>query len=249
MRPIRFPLLLTVALSTAANAQVFQPRQPSATDQWIIGFTAYPAFPIGDFRNDQKFGAGVDLMVGYQPFRREFTVIRATLGWLQYDSFNQNEDAQVCDYFGNNCTTETIFYDSQNHSTSFIHIGPEFMATRGTWRPFVYASGGVTFFHSTARFGDAFNSGSGTRGLFYSNNVSSAYGLGVRRVTARDGRQHGWEFGARLTRNAKAEYLTKEGVYRDASGNYAVSPKQGQANFITVHIGYNGGPRVNWNER
>lgn len=248
MRSIRLGLTLLV-LGGPATAQVLTPRQPSRMDQWIIGATAFPAFPIGDFRKDQKFGAGVDLMVGYQPFRREFTVLRATFGFLQYDSFNQNEDARICDQFGNNCANETIFYDSQNHSTSFMHVGPEFMATAGTWRPFVYAMGGVTFFHSTARFGSAFSSTSDSRGLFYSNNVSSAYGLGVRRVTGRDGRQHGWEFGARLTRNAKAEYLTKDGVYRDGSGNYQVSPKQGQANFITVHIGYNGGPRLNWNER
>jgi hypothetical protein len=248
MRLFRIALGL-ILTSSVAEAQVFASRPPRALDQWIIGITAFPAFPVGDFRQDQKFGAGLDLNVGYQPFRREMTVIRANFGFLQYDSYNRNESAEICDFFGNNCSNETIFYDSQNHSTSFIHGGPEFMVTAGKWRPFVYGVGGVTFFHSTARFGDAFNSSSGTRTLFVSSNVSSAYGLGVRRVAGRDGRQHGWELGVRFTRNAKAEYLTKEGVYRDSFGNYAVSPKTGQANFITVHIGYSGGPRVNWNER
>ena len=55
--------------------------------------------------------------------------------------------------------------------------------------------------------------------------------------------------GVSFTRNAKAEYVTMEGVFRRSDGTYDVRPMQGAANVLKIHIGINSGPRVNWNER
>ena len=250
MRPYRFLLLLAL-LAQSAYGQVLNSRQPRLLDQWIFGFSLYPAFPVGEFAQHQRFAGGLDLTVGYQPWRRQPLTIRSNFGWLQYDSFNRNETGDVCDFFGNNCQNETFFYDSQNHSMSFAQIGPEFFATDGTWRPYGYALGGATFFHSTARFGSAASSSSGSNGLHFSWNPSSTYGIGVRHVGAgnKDGRQYGWDFGARVLRNAKSEYVTKDGVYRNADGTYDVRARKGAASLLIIHIGFNGGPFVNWSER
>jgi hypothetical protein len=248
VRALRIALLLA-AVSQPSSGQVPSSQEPRLLDQWIFGFGVFPAFPVGEFANYQKLAGGAELTVGFQPWRRQPLTIRSNFGWIQYDSFDQNQTGEICDYFGQNCQTETFFYNSQNHSMSFAQIGPEFMATDGTWRPYAFALGGATFFHSTSRFGSAASGGSGTTGLFFSKNVSSSYGIGIRRVTARDGRQYGFDFGARVLRNAQSEYLTKDGVYRNPDGSYDVAPRSGAANLLIIHIGFNGGPRVHWRER
>jgi hypothetical protein len=248
MQTLRFALLLAL-LAPSAGAQVLDARQPRLLDQWIFGISVYPAFPVGEFAKHQRLAGGLDLSLGFQPWRRQPLTIRSNFGWLQYDSQNENETGEVCDFFGNNCQTETFFYDSQNHSMSFVQIGPEFFATDGTWRPYAYALTGATFFHSTARFGSAASSSSGSNGLHFSWNPSSAYGIGIRHVGAKDGRQWGWDFGARVLRNAEAEYVTKDGVYRNPDGTYDVHARHGAANLLIIHIGFNGGPFVNWSER
>jgi hypothetical protein len=248
VHPIRIAVLATF-LASGAEAQIFGSRSPRQTDQWIFNIQGLAALPVGDFRKDEKLGGGVEIAVGFQPFRRQPLVLRTNLGGIMYERYSDNYDGEVCDYFGNNCTQETLFYDSQSHYMSFIQAGPEFMATDGRWRPYGFALAGVTFFNSTARFGDASSSSSAPRSLFASHNFSTSYGIGVRRIGSNFGREGGWDFAVRFTRNAKARYLTENGVYRDANGNYAISPRSGAANVLFIQIGVTGGPFVNWNER
>ena len=248
MQPIRVTLLLAF-LTQTANAQVIPSRQPSLLDQWIAGVNAVGVFPQGEFRKQDTFGAGVEVNLGFQPFRRQPLVLRGDVGWMQYDGHNRNETDEVCDFDGTNCQQETYFYDTQSHNMWWFHGGTEFMATGGVWRPYTYATAGWTMFYSSAQFGAAGFSGSEGNRLHAKSSVSSAYGIGVRRVTARDGRQYGWDFGVSFTRNAKAEYVTMEGVFRRSDGTYDVRPTQGAANVLKIHVGLTTGPRVNWNER
>lgn len=249
MNPLRIALAATL-LAHPAGAQIFSLREPRLRDQFIFGFNAFPAIPVGEFRQHEKIGGGLEIAIGFQPFRRQPLVLRSELGGMIYDRFSDNYDDEVCDQFGNNCTTETFFYDSHTHYMSFLQAGPEFMATDGKWRPYGFALAGVTFFNSTARFGPAGSTSSNPRSLFSSQNLSSSYGIGVRLMTRpNDGREGGWDFAVRVTRNAKARYLTKQGVFRQPDGSYEISPRSGAATVLLIHLGVTGGPRVNWNER
>ena len=249
VHPFRIAVILALlALPQCASAQVIQPRPGKLRDQWIFNMSGFGAVPVGEFRNHEKVGGGFEIALGFQPFRRQPLVLRSTLGSLMYDRWSRNEDQEFCDV-SNNCTTETVFYDSHQHFMSLVQAGPEFMATDGRWRPYGFALAGVTFFNSTSRFGNAASTSSNPKSLFSSRNPSSTYGLGVRLVTSNYGREGGWDFGVRFTRNTKASYLSRDGVFRRSDGSYDVTPRSGAANILTIHIGVTGGPFVNWNER
>jgi hypothetical protein len=242
--------LAAASMSTAAHAQIFELREPRLRDQFIFGFSFFPAIPVGEFRKHEKIGGGLEVTVGFQPFRRQPLVLRSELGGMIYDRFSDNYDGEVCDTFGNDCSTEPLFYDSHTHYMSFLQAGPEFMATGGKLRPYGFALAGVTFFNSAARFGPASSASSNPRSIFASQNLSSSYGIGLRFMTPPNGgREGGWDLAVRVTRNAKARYLTREGVVRNANGTYHVSPRSGAANMLFIHLGVTGGPLVNWNER
>jgi hypothetical protein len=242
--------LAAACMSSAADAQIFTLREPRLRDQFIFGFSAFPAIPVGEFRKHEKIGGGLEVTVGFQPFRRRPLVLRSELGGMIYDRFSENYNDEVCDTFGNDCTTETLFYDSHTHYMSFLQAGPELMATGGKWRPYGFALAGATFFNSTARFGPAGSTSSNPKSLFASQNFSTSYGIGVRLMTKPNGgREGGWDFALRVTRNAKARFLTKEGVFRNADGTYDLSPRSGAATVLLIHLGVTGGPWVNWNER
>jgi hypothetical protein len=177
-------------------------------------------------------------------------VIRGDGGFLLYGRYNRNTDREYCDQFGQNCFTETVFYNSRYHNMSFFQAGPEVMATDGTWRPFAYALGGITMFNSWATYGTPDLTGSApSRTLLFSHNLSTQYAVGFRHVGTKYGRESGWEVSLRFIRNAKARYLTDQDVQRNTDGSYTITPREGAANVIGIHVGFWGGPYINWNER
>jgi hypothetical protein len=250
MRPFITALLL--AFAATANAQVLEPVQiqKKKTDLITFSFSFFGSVPMGDFRNHENGGGGADMVLGFQPFRREPLIIRAQVAGLLYDGASATGYQDVCDEF-NSCWTETVQYNARNHSMLMLHAGPEIMATDGTWRPFGYALGGWTFFNSWVNLKPESPSGPDpeTSNLFSSRNFSSIYGAGIRRVGTHIGRETGFELSTRFVRNANARYLTEQGVYRNPDGTYAVSPRTGAANVLGFHFGFWIGPRVHWNER
>lgn len=248
MQPLRIVALLAVVCSTA-DAQIFQAREPRLRDQWVFGLTAFGGIPVGDFKQKEDGGGGLELAIGFQPFRRQPLVLRGNAGFLMYGRYSRNQDQEVCDFFGNNCQTETVFYDARYHNMSFLQFGPELMATDGRWRPFSYAQAGVTFFNSWANYGRPSSGVAPSRSLLATRNFSTAYGLGVRHIENSFGREGGFEMAVRFTRNAKARYLNDQGVLRRADGSYDINPQTGAANVLSIHIGVWGGPFINWNER
>lgn len=246
MHPFRITLLATLLAGTA-DAQVIQAREPKLKDQWVFGLNGFAGIPVGDFRKHEDGGGGAEMTIGFQPFRREPLVLRGTGGFLLYGRFNRNREADICDAFGN-CTTEVVFYNARYHNMSFFQAGPELMATDGPWRPFAFALAGVTFFNSWANYGDPNRSETSTS-LLSSRNFSTAYGAGVRKVGRTFGRESGFELAFRVTRNAKARYLTEEGVRPRGDGTFEVTPRTGAANVAGIHIGIWMGPYINWNER
>src|SRR6185503_7740426 len=139
--------VLILALATGASAQV-PAADRSRADQWMFGLDGFGAVPVGDFKNYENGGGGGQLMVGYQMWRRQPAVIRFQAGGLLYSKVDAVTYQDVCDFFG--CTTEEVRYNARDHAMYFVHLGPEFMATDGIWRPYAYALAGYTFFNSTS---------------------------------------------------------------------------------------------------
>ena len=252
MPSLRFPLLLALLSQTAA-AQIFQPgasRQPSLWDQWVLSGAVMGALPVGEFKEHEDGGGGVELMLGFQPWRRQPLVLRANFVGMQYAGLRQRGFQQVCDP-GGSCWTEEVTFDARQHSMYFWHAGPEFMATDGTWRPFAFALAGSTVFSSRANLAATSPNGPvpESQPLFRSSNFSTAYGAGIRRVGTFHGREHGFELSGRVMRNAEAEYLTEDGVQRQFDGSWLVTPRRGAANVLAIHFGYWMGPNVLSSER
>jgi len=238
-------LLATFALS--AEAQVLTLREPRTRDQWTFGLNGFGGIPVGEFRKTEDGGGGMELSLGWQPFRRQPLFLRGNAGFLMYGHFGRDVDDTVCDVFGN-CTTETVWMNSRYHNMSFFQAGPEIAAIDGRWRPFAFALLGTTLFNSWANIGDP-NNGGGSRSLFSSRNFSTAYGGGVRLMKQSMGREVGLELAARFTRNAHARYVNEAGVYRRADGTWDITPSTGAANVLGIHVGMWVGPYINWNER
>ncbi|MEX2153846.1 MAG: hypothetical protein WD825_10950 [Gemmatimonadaceae bacterium] len=233
----------------AAQAQLIPTRQPSLSDQWVFSGSLFGGLPVGEFKKHEDGGGGGELMVGFQPWRRQPFVLRGSFAGMKYGGVKARAYQDVCDAF--TCWTEEITYDARNHSMWILQGGPEFMATDGTWRPFGFAHAGVTFFSSRATL--IANGPTGpdpeSQSIFSSNNLSTAYGAGIRRVTTKHGREGGFELAFRVTRNAKASYLTEEGIRQNPDGTWAVSPRHGAANVLGIHLGFWIGPHILWNER
>ena len=227
-------------------AQVLAPREPKWTDKWNFGIGGFGGIPVGEFRQADDGGGGIDIMLGFQPFRRQPLSIRGNVVFLDYGGLRQRGYQEVCDQFGS-CFLEEVEFDARNHTAFFLQAGPEFMFTDGKWRPFGFALVGRTFFSSTMVLPES-NTLDGDV-VFSSNNFSTAYGLGIRRVTSRWGRETGFELSSRFTRNGKARYLTEGDITQNSDGSFSITPREGAANLVGIHLGFWVGPFINWNER
>ena len=250
MRATKLFAALMLVSATRVEGQLLEARAPRFLDQWTWSVGAWGGIPLGDFRKHEDGGGGFELMVGVQPFRRQPLTIRTHIATLVYGNITAVGSQDVCDFFG--CTTETVEYTARNHVMTSMHIGPELFATDGFLRPFGYAMFGATWFNSWANLQPTSPGGpsEGSASLFSSHNFSTAYGAGLRFVKTRFGREFGFELAARVNRNAKARYLTEEGVQYDSTSNtFYVTPTQTAAHVLGIHVSFWMGPYINWNER
>jgi hypothetical protein len=239
--------LIFIEVQSAA-AQVIQQTGARLMDQWVFGVAGFGGIPVGEFRKHENGGGGFEVMTGFQPFRRQPLVLRLHVGGLIYGKIDRDIEEDYCDITG--CYTETVYYDSRQHSMFYWQAGPELMFTNGKWRPFAYATAGLTSFTSQAALGYPSLAGSEpTQTVFWANNFSTSYGAGVRLVNPRDGRPTGFEFSTHFTRNAKARYLTERGLSRQSDGSWVVNPQSGAANVLAIKLALWIGPHVRWFER
>lgn len=241
--------MLFVLAASAAGAQVFTPRAPRSTDQWLVSFGGFGGLPLGEFRQYEDGGGGAEMMLGFQPWRRQPLVVRLQGGGMLYGAVGAYGYQDVCDQY-NSCWTERVRYNARSHAMWSLQGGPEFMATDGRWRPFAYALAGYTLFHSQANYKPSTPYGQEySQSLFTSHNFSTSYGGGLRWTRSRYGREKALELSARVTRNAKAQYLTEDGLYQNPDSSWSVSPRRGAANLLILQVSLWIGPYINWNER
>jgi hypothetical protein len=247
MRILLVPLLLA-SLSGAIEAQVIQSPAKRTIDQWVLSFSGLGGIPVGEFRKHENGGGGLEIMVGFQPIRRQPLKIRGQFDWLLYGKINRDVERDYCDILG--CTTETVYYDSRQHMMFTFQAGPELTPVRGKWRPFVFALAGSTVFYSYANVGEPGAGGtSPSENLFRSANFSTTYGGGLRMVDEKESRSGAFELSVHFTRNAHADYLTERGLTRTPSGTWVVRPVRGAANVVLIKLGFWIGPNVPWFER
>lgn len=243
-------ILVCVALFAARlNAQVIPSEGASKKDQWVFGGSLFGGIPMGEFRQHENGGGGGQLMLGFQPWRRQPLVLRGQFGALLYGVAQAQGYQDVCDTSG--CYTELVNYNARNHTMMMLHGGPELMATDGKWRPYAYALAGGTFFRSWANTKPETPTGGTEESetLFSSKNFSTTYALGIRRVGGGGGREGAFDLAVRFTRNATASYLTEDGLHKLPDGRWQVSPRYGAANVLTIEVGFWIGPAVRWFER
>ncbi len=242
-------LLLACFWPSLASAQILAPRQPKWTDKWNFGIGGHGGIPVGEFRKHENGGAGLDLFLGFQPFRREPLSIRGNIQFMQYGSLPAIGYQDVCET-GVGCYTEQVEYNARTHQMYLFHGGPEIMAVDGKWRPYAFALAGMTVFNSNETIAADQSTGEPqSRSFFTSSNFSTSYGGGIRRVGTRWGRETGFEISARFTRNEKAEYLTERDIVLQPDGTSIATPQRGFANLIGISIGFWLGPYINWNDR
>ena len=218
----------------------------------MIGFSLLGGIPVGDFRNHENGGGGGEFSIGFQPIRQQPLILRFSGGGMQYGTLKGYGFQEVCDDPNdpNNCYTDEVEYNARSHNMWYAQAGPELTGVTGAWRPFAFAMAGWTGFYSRANIKPTTPGGTEwSQGLHSSTNFSTSYGVGIRRVWDTGGRAMGIELSPRITRNAKASYLSEEGMIRNADGSWTAVPREGAANVLGIYLGFYVGPRARWNAR
>ncbi|HYC51908.1 MAG TPA: hypothetical protein VEB19_12420 [Gemmatimonadaceae bacterium] len=243
---------LLISVGGVADAQIISAPRPSLADQWTFGFSLLGGIPVGEFRNHENGGGGGEVSVGFQPIRQQPLVLRFSGGGMQYGNLKGYGFQEVCDDPDNpfNCYTDEVEYNARSHNMWYAQAGPEITAIAGAWRPFAFAMAGWTGFYSRANIKPTTPGGEEwSQGLHSSTNFSTAYGVGIRRVWDAGGRAMGIEVSPRVTRNAKASYLSEEGMIRNSDGSWTAVPREGAANVLGIYLGFYVGPRSRWSTR
>lgn len=241
-------LTLAVAPAAAASGQIIQPPAPKITDLFTIGASFQGGLPVGDFRREDNGGFGGEVVLGFQPFRGQPLLLRASGGGIKYGTKKAWGYQETCDDSG--CWVEEKEYDARSHSMYTFQFGPEFFLTTGKVRPFAFATVGRTVFSSRANFKPTTPYGQEwSQGIFSSNNLSTTYGGGLRWMATQAGRQIGFEMSGRVHRNIGAEYLTERRVVENPDGSLTIDPAYGAAHVVGIQLGIWIGPHVRWNSR
>lgn len=242
------PALCLALASSSAGAQLISSSRRSITDQFTGSISLLGGIPVGEFRDHENGGMGGEVVFGFQPIRRQPLVFRLSGGGMQYSTVRAWGYEDVCDT--NGCYTDEVEYNARSHNMWYMHVGTEFMAVEGPLQPFVVASVGYTWFNSRSNLKPTTPTGTeNSESLFWSSNVSTQYGGGVRWLVNNGGRQFGIEISPRFTRNAKASYLNEDGLRRQPDGTWVINPRHGAANLVGIQLGFWMGPRVHFNER
>lgn len=241
---------LALCVAGEAAAQIFaqpQPRTPKLTDLFVAGGGVFGGLPVGEFKQHEDGGFGLQGEIGIQPFRRQPLSLRINTGMLLYSRYNRDIEEEYCDGSGS-CQDFTVYYDSRSHEMWFLQAGPEVFATDGFWRPFASATVGWTWFDSDLSFG-YYDDPNVFQSLQNSRNVSQIYSIGMRWVKVRHGRENGPELSFRFVRNSKARYLNEDGFRANSDGTFTLTPITGAANVLLIQFGWWMGPHVLPSER
>lgn len=213
------------------------PFSGSVIGQWGI--------PVGAFHRNEDGGGGGGFHLGYALDRARMFSLRLDGSLLAYGYVRRSRrvpsyDEQTGAYLG----YQDVSYAVRQHQMYTLDFGPELTALRGKWRPYTFATAGLSYFRSAMNVrppSTSYDSGD-DRTVFSAGNFAWTTGFGFR-FGSRAPRDGLLDLGVRFRRNDRARYANDRALSTNSSGVVTVSPFYGSANIVTIYAGLWVGPR------
>ena len=221
-----------------------QVRKPSKGDPFSGALTGQWGIPVGAFHHNEDGGGGVGLHVGYAVDRARVLALRLDGSFLAYGYVRRSRRVPSYDDFtGEFLGYADVSYAVRQHQMYTVDFGPELTALRGKWRPYTFATAGLSYFRSAmnVRPPTSTNDDGADRTIFSAGNFAWTTGLGFR-YGARAPRDGLFDIGVRFRRNDRARYANDKAMSTSPSGTITVTPFYGSANLVTVYAGFWVGP-------
>jgi hypothetical protein len=230
-------LLATGILFAAepTNAQDVDVLRPAAA---YFGIQPLYARPVGEFRDYVEHGGGLGLNVVW-PVRVESPLaLRADGGFIVYGS----ETRSLC--FPGSCRVEVDI--TTTNSIAFLNVGPQLMLPEGTFRPYVNAGAGFSYFNTTSSIkgSDNNNDPFASTNNFDDITFSWAGGGGLLISLSSGHTPILLDLSARYHGNGNAEYLKKGDIIDNPDGSITLTPTRSEANLMTFQVGVSIGARA-----
>jgi hypothetical protein len=219
-------------------------RRPSRGDAFSGSIFGHWGIPVGAFHRNEDGGGGIGLHAAYAPGRSRTAGLRLDGGFLAYGYVRRSRRVPTYDeYTGEYLGYRDISYALRQHQMYTLDLGPEVTALRGRWRPYTFATAGLSYFVSTVNVRpptSSYDSGD-ERTIFSAGNFAWSTGLGFR-YGSRAPRDGLFDFGIRFRRNARAHYANDKALSTNTSGAILVTPFYGSADIVTIYAGFWIGP-------
>ena len=257
MRPFAFAVAAPLILAAAPlhsqktpdrppidlGAEV-QTRRPSKGDPFSGSVIAQWGVPVGVFHQNEDGGGGVGLHAAYAVDRARMLDLRLDGSFLAYGYVRRSRRVPSYDDFtGEFLGYEDVSYAVRQHQMYTLDFGPEVTALRGRWRPYTFATAGLSYFRSSmnVRPPTSTNDDGANRTVFSAANFAWSTGLGFR-YGARAPRDGLFDIGLRFRRNDRARYANDKAMSTSPAGTVTVTPFYGSANIVMVYAGFWVGP-------
>ena len=222
-----------------------EPRRTSKGDPFSGSVVGQWGIPVGAFHRNEDGGGGGGFHAGYALDRARMFSLRLDGSFLAYGYVRRSTrvpsyDEQTGEYLG----YEDVSYAVRQHQMFTLDFGPELPALRGKWRPYTFATAGLSYFRSAMNVrppSDSYDSGD-DRTVFSAGNFAWTTGFGFR-FGSRAPRDGLLDIGVRFRRNDRARYANDRALSTTPSGIVTVTPFYGSANLVTVYAGFWIGPR------
>lgn len=219
-------------------------RRPSKGDPFSGSLIGHWAIPVGQFHRNEDGGGGIGLHGAYAVDRARMLSLRLDGAFLAYGYVRRNRRVPSYDDFtGEFLGYEDVSYAVRQHQMYSVDFGPELTALRGRWRPYTFATAGLSYFRSSMNIRPPeYSDDSGDdRTIFSAGNFAWTTGFGFR-YGSNLPRGGLFDFGLRFRRNDRARYANDKALRTNSSGVVTVTPFYGSANLLSVYAGFWVGP-------
>jgi hypothetical protein len=219
-------------------------RPPSKGDPFSGSLFGHWGVPVGAFHRNEDGGGGVGAHGAYALGRSRVFSLRVDGGFLAYGYVSRNRRVPQYDNLtGDFIGYEDVSYAVRQHQMYYFDVGPELTALSGRWRPYTFATAGLSYFVSTMNVRPpSYSDDEGDdRTIFSAGNFAWSTGLGMR-FGSRAPRQGLFDFGVRFRRNERARYANDKALSTTSNGAVTVTPFHGSANLLTIYAGIWIGP-------
>lgn len=234
MRSYIIPLTLAalVAAAPGAGAQLRLDAAPgSGFAKDFFGGEILVAQPLGEF--DDYIDAGIGFGAHYiRALDRSGALsLRVDGGFLIYGHETKRVPLSP--------TVPRIRVDvSTSNNIAGLHIGPQLMVPNGTFRPYVNAGAGFSYFFTESSVEGTDNVESFANTTNFNDFVWSWTGGGGIYIPLRRGRTPvSLDLGATYVHNGRARYLREGSIIEDGAGNIFFDPIESETNLVIYKLG------------